>query len=139
MAFAPRRTQAVACKTLVCPQLEYALPVWHSNVKTHIKQAEKVQRTTARWTFRRWRNKSSVGNMLDELEWTSPEARHWQSPLTFFYKIHSDKGSLNKNRYLTPVTGSIKTRASKLNSKQYRRNQAYNDALKNSFFPRIIP
>ena len=47
--------------------------------------------------------------------------------------------SLDKNRYLTPVTGSTQTRASKLNSTQYRRYQAYNDALKNTFFPRTIP
>ena len=48
-----------------------------------------MQRTTARWTCRRWRNTSSVGDMLDELEWPSLEARREQSSLTFFYKIHS--------------------------------------------------
>ena len=75
--------------------------------------------------------------MLDELEWPSLDSE--QSSLTFFYKIHSDIVALNKNRYLTPVSGSSQTRASKLNSTQYRRNQAYNDVLKNSFFPRTIP
>ena len=81
-----------------------------------------------------------VGDMLDELEWPSlVEARREQSSLTFFYKIHSDTVSLNKDRYLTPVTSSTQTRASKLNSNQYRRYQAYSDALKNSFFPRTIP
>ena len=46
--------------------------------------------------------------------------------------------SLNKYRCLTPVTSSIQTWASKLNSTQYCRNQAYNDALNKSLFPRTI-
>ena len=33
-----------------------------------IGQMENVQRTAARWTCRRWRNTSSVGDMLDKLE-----------------------------------------------------------------------
>ena len=73
--------------------------------------------------------------MLVELEWPSLETRRKQSSLTFIYKIHIDIVSLNTNRYLTPVTDSTQTRAMKLNSTQYRSNQAYNDVLKNSFFP----
>ena len=76
--------------------------------------------------------------MLNEVEWPSLEARREQSSLTFFYKIHSDMVSLNKNRYSNPVADSTQTRASKLNSTQYRRNQTYNDVLKNSFFPRLF-
>ena len=53
----------------------------------------------ARWTCRRWRNTSSVGDMLDELEWPSLETRREQSSLTFFYKIHSDTVSLDKDKY----------------------------------------
>ncbi|MCG8116962.1 MAG: reverse transcriptase domain-containing protein, partial [Candidatus Thiodiazotropha endolucinida] len=67
LAFAPRQTKDVAYKTLVRPQLEYASPIWHPYVKTQIQQVEKVQRTAARWTCRRWRNRSSVGDMLNEL------------------------------------------------------------------------
>ena len=76
--------------------------------------------------------------MLDELEWPSQEASREQSSLTFFHKIHSDTMSLNIDRYLTPMTSSIQTSSSKLNSNQCRRYQAYSDALKNSFFPRTI-
>ena len=133
LTFAPRQTKAVAYKTLVHPQFEYASHVWHRHVKTQIQLVE-VRRTAARWTFRRWQNRSSEGDMLVELEWSSLETRHKQSSLiTFIYKIHIDIVSLNTNGYLTPVTGSTQTRASKLNSTQYRSNQAYNDALKNFF------
>ena len=72
LALAPRHTKEIAYKTLVRPQLEYAAPIWHPYHDTQIGQVEKVQRTAARWTCRRWRNTSSVGDMLDELGWPSP-------------------------------------------------------------------
>ena len=80
----------------------------------------------------RWRNTSSVGDMLDELKWPSREARKEQSSLTFFYKIHSGTVSLDKDKYLTPASNNRRTRAS--HESQYTRYLAYSEALKNSFF-----
>ena len=65
LTFAPRSTKEVAYKTLVWPKLEYSAPIWSPYSKLQINQVEKVQRTAARWTCRRWRNTSSVGEMLD--------------------------------------------------------------------------
>ena len=135
LALAPRHTKEVAYKTLVCPQLEYAAPVWHPYTET--KKVEKVQKTAARWTCRPWHNKSSVDNMLDELEWPSLEDHRVKSSLTFFYKIHSGTVSLDKDRYLTPAHNLRSTRAS--HDSQYTRYMAYSDALKNSFFPEDYP
>ena len=137
LAFAPRQTKDDAYKTLIRPKLEYATPIWHPHVKTQIDQVEKVQRTAARWTCRRWRNQSHVGDMLNELEWPSLEERREQSSLIFFHKIHSGTVSLDKDKYLTPATRSVQTRAP--HNCQYCRYQAYSDALQNSFFPRTIP
>ena len=97
LALAPRHTKKVSYKTLVRPQLEYAAPIWHPYHDFQIAQVEKVQRTAARWTCRRWRNASSVGDMLDELEWPSLEDRREQSSLAFFYTIHSGTVSLDKD------------------------------------------
>ena len=137
LAFAPKSTKEVAYKTLVRRKLEYAAPIWSSYSKLLINQVEKVQRTAARWTCRRWRNTNSVGEMLDELEWPSLEARRDQSSLLLFHKIHSGSESIEKDKYLTPAHSLKTTRAS--HSSQYCRYQTYSDALKNSFFPRTIP
>ena len=94
-------------------------------------------RTAARWTCRRWRNTSSVGEMLDELDWPSLEARRDQSYLLLFHKIHCGAVSIEKDKYMTPAHSLKTTRSS--HSAQYRRHQTYSDALKNSFFPRTIP
>ena len=132
LAFAPRHTKEVAYKTLVCPKLEYAAPIWHPYHESQIGQVEKVQRTAARWTCRRWRNTSRVGDMLDDLELPSLETHREQSSLTFFYKIHSGTVSLDKDKYLTPAL-NLRTRAS--HESQYTRYFAYSDALKKFFFP----
>ena len=134
LALAPRNTKEIANKTLVRPQLEYAAPVWHPYYETQTAQAEKGQMTAARWTCRRWRNSSSAGDMLDELEWPTLEARREQSSLIFFYKIHSGTVTLDKDKYLNPAPNIRRTRAS--HESQYTRYIAYSEALKNAFFPR---
>ena len=101
LAFAPRSTKEVAYKTLVRPKLEYAAPIWSPYCKTQIQQVEKVQRTAARWTCRRWRNTSSVGEMLDELQWPTLEARRDQYSLLFFHKIHCGTMSIDKDKTST--------------------------------------
>ena len=84
LAFAPKSTKEVAYKTLVRPKLEYAAPIWSPYSKLQINQVEKVQRTAAHWTCRRWRNTSSVSEMLDEFEVPSLEARRDRSFLSFY-------------------------------------------------------
>ena len=99
LAFAPRSTKEVAYKTLVRPKLEYSAPIWSPHSKLQISQIEKVQRTAARWTCRRWQNTSSVGEML---EWPSLEAQRDQSSLLLFHKIHCGAVSIEKDKYTRP-------------------------------------
>ena len=136
LAFAPKSTKEVAYKTLVRPKQEYAAPIWSPYSKLQINQVEKVQRTAARWTCRRWRNTRSVGEMLDDLKWPSLEARRDRSSLLLFHKIHSGAVSIEKDENLTPAHSLKTTRAS--HSAQYCRYQTYSDALKNSFFPELF-
>ena len=68
LILAPKETKVAAYQALVRPQLEYAAPIWNPHHQTEINRIEKVQRTAARWACRRWRNKSHVGEILEELQ-----------------------------------------------------------------------
>ena len=112
LALAPRYTKEVSYKTLVRPQIEYAASIWHPYNETKVSMVEKVQSTAAKINCRRWRNTSSVGDMLDELEWPSLEASRERSFLLFFYKIHFGTVSLDEDKYRTPAPNLGRTRAS---------------------------
>ena len=90
----------------------------------------RLRKFRARWTCRGWRNTSSVGEMIDELEWPSLEAPRDQSSLLLFHKIHCGAVSIENDKYMTPAHSLKSTRLS--HSAQYRRHQTYSDALKNS-------
>ena len=134
LAFTPRHTKEVAYKTLVRPKLEYAAPIWHPYHETQIGQVERVQRTAVRWTCRK--GETPVASATCLTNWPSMETRREQSSLTFFYKMHSVRVSLDKDKYLTPAPNLRRTRAS--HESQYTWYLAYSDALKNSFFPRTM-
>ena len=94
-----------------------------------------VQRTAARWACRRWRNQNHVGEMLEELQRPELQERRQQASLTFFYKIHNNLVTIDKNRYLSKAGGNRSTGS---HSFQYHRPNAYTGGLKFSFFPRTI-
>ena len=108
---APRETKDMAYKTLARPKLEYLSSVWNPYSKSQVYQLEKVQRTAARWTCKRWRNTSHVSDMLNELDWPTLEDRREQASLAFFHKIHSGNVAIERNKYLTPVPRLRQTRA----------------------------
>ena len=93
--------QSTVCSANLEPSLEL-----------EINQIEKVPRTAARWTCRRWRNTSSVGEMLRELEWSSLEVHRDQSSLLLFHKIHCGSVSIEKDKYMTPAHSLKTTRSS---------------------------
>ena len=111
LAFASRSTKEVAYKTLVWPKLEYAAPIWSPHSKLQINQIEKVQRAAARWTCRRWRNTSSVGEMLDELEWRHLLRPEGTGPPCFSFSRFIVEQSLSK-KTMTPAHSLKTTRSS---------------------------
>jgi len=55
-----------------------------------------VQRRAARYVSNRKRNTSSVGDMLQHLEWRNLEDRRRDARLVMMYKISHDKVAVNK-------------------------------------------
>ena len=120
-------------------QLWYALGLnWSIQCRFGVHQkVGKVQRTTARWICKRWRNTSSVSKMLYERQWPTLEARMDQFSLLFFHKIHCGNVSIDKDKNLTSSQRTISTRPS--HSSQYCSPQTYSDTLKYSYFTMTNP
>ena len=65
------KVKEMAYKTLVCPQVEYASPVWSPHTKDNIDKIEMTQRRAARWVKNKFSTYDSVTDMLSELGWRS--------------------------------------------------------------------
>ena len=132
---ASSKTKTTAYNTLVRSKLEYCSTVWSPYRQGQIHKVEMVQRRAARFVTQRYRNTSSVSDMLQELGWDSLEERRKQAQLTMLYKIINEIIDIPKERYLTPL--ATKTRAT--HSKRLKRYSPSTDTFKYSFFPRTIP
>ena len=64
-----RETKASAYFTLVRPNLEYCSNVWSPYTIQAKERIEMVQRRAARYATNRYRNTSSVTDMLEDLNW----------------------------------------------------------------------
>ena len=112
----------------------------------HLFGAHIVKLRFNRWRrYRGWQPTGPAGGgatlvvfreMLDELHPPTLEAQRDQSSLFFFHKIHCGIMSIDKDKYLTPSQRARSIRSS--HNSQYCRPQPYSDALKYSFFQRII-
>ena len=87
-----------AYKSIIRPSLEYACTVWDPYLQQDIYTIERVQSRAARFATNKYRNTSSVGNMLQYLEWRSLQDRRKDSRLNMFYKIVNNKVDYPKNR-----------------------------------------
>ena len=93
----------------------------------HIDAIERVQRRAARFVTNKYRNTSSVGNMLQHLEWRSLSDRRKDSRLNVFYIIVNDKVEIQKtdrlisqkkNRHDIPTLNASKYHFVKLNTER---------------------
>ena len=99
-----RNIKEKAYKSLVRPQLEYSATVWDPFQQGHIDQIEKVQRRAARYVTGRHRNRSSVGQMIDQLQWPSLKQRRKESRLAMLYKIINSKVAIDQQKYFSKPT-----------------------------------
>ena len=121
--------------TLVRPNLEYCASVWNPHHSQLVQKLEMVQRRAARNTTRRYRNTSSVTDMLESLNWKSLQSRRTKIQLTMLFKIINNLVDIQSSPYPTPSrTG---TRAAHIRKMlQYHTGT---DTFKYGFIPRTIP
>ena len=98
------KVKALAYKTFVRPQLEYASSVWAPHTHCNIDRIEAVQRQAARSTMNDWSRpanqqpatatgtthtvvKGSPSSMIQYLGWDSLEERRLRSRATMLYRI----------------------------------------------------
>ena len=107
-------------------------------VHTQTKEKRKikmVQRRSARYVTNRYRNMSSITDMLEELNWESLESRRTKIQLTLLYKIMNVMVDIPTSPYVTQAFAS--TRWS--HTMKLRQISSRTDAYKYSSFPRTIP
>jgi hypothetical protein len=123
-----------AYKSLVRPTLEYACTVWDPYIQDDINTLEKVQRRAARYVTNRYRNTSSVGDMLSSLNWRSLADRRTDARLTMLYKISNGLVAVSKTNRLSPPLRQTRN----LHDSAYQIPSSRTQTRKFSFFPRTI-
>ena len=112
--------------------MEYASTVWDPSTKKYTKAVENVQRQAARFVMNDYRRRSSVGNMLESLEWKSLERRQADAKLMMLYRIN--------HKLVDVTTKSLAAAPTRTRGSTYPFYQTFTrvDAYKSSFFPSAI-
>ena len=129
-------TKETAYKALVRPSLEFASSAWDPYLKKHKKKLEAVQRRAARWTVNRHRQTSSVGQMLDQLQWPTLEERRRKARLVIMYKYHNGLLHIDTNKPPTRNPDARNTR--RTHAAAYHTYSHSTDYRKFAFFPRTL-
>jgi len=142
----PMKVKALAYKTFVRPQLEYASSVWAPHTQSNIDRIEAVQRRAARSTVNDWSRptnqpalisapprtvvKGSASSILEYLGWESLEERRLRSRVTMMYRIVHELVAI-------PVQPNLQlnTRDTRGHSIKFLVPSARVDAYRFSFFP----
>ena len=136
---ASEETKAQAYFTMVRSNLDYCCTIWNPHQRDKKDQIEMVQGRAARFVTSRYRNTSSVTDMLDYLGWESHETRRSKLQLIVLYKIVHGLIDIPPDDYL--IQGNSRTRAVnkfKFMFKYQFKYQSYStstESYKNSFLP----
>ena len=97
----PKDVKAKCYKSIVRPQLEYALTVWDPVSKSNIAKVESVQKHAARFCYNDYRRTSSVTSMLQELGWEDLQSRLEQNKVAMMYRTVNNLVEIPADQYLT--------------------------------------
>ena len=126
--------KTLAYTALVRPTVEYACCVWDPYHAQDSHRLEMVQRRAARYVTHRYHNRSSVTDMLQQLQWPTLESRRRNARLAMMYKLTHGMVNIETNTRLKPPI-----RCSRNMSKHsFQVPSCRCDFRKGSFFPRTI-
>ena len=131
----PKRIKEIAYTSIVRPKLEYASAVWDPHLKKDIASLDRVQRKVSRFCSNNYHPTASVTAMLNELGWSSLEARRTLTRITLLHKMSRHLIDIDVDLYLQPHT-ERRTRGS--HNYKYRLDKATKNVYFYSFFPRTI-
>ena len=131
----PHATRELAFRTYVRPQLEYATPIWNPSTARNITSLEKVNRRGARFVHDDYRQHSSPTAIIKGLEWNTLQNRRHINDLCFMHKLAHGKLNISLDQILTPLPQRTRS-----NHRAYKNTfQPSCNAMKNAFFPRVVP
>src|SRR5882757_10579548 len=84
-----RPVKEAAYKSIVRPLVEYSSSVWDPYQIGQISAVEKIQRKAARFCLNQYQQRSSVSNMIEELNWDSLAMRRKASRLSTFQRVYN--------------------------------------------------
>ena len=128
------KPKSTAYTTLVRPVLEYASPVWDSQLITITGDIEEIQRRAARFAYSCYQDNSSgcVTNLLNSFQWEPLQQRRWKQTLLMCYKIYHQLFAVEPANYYT--AGDFRTRG----NHRLGQTRAKKDTYQHSIFPRSI-
>jgi hypothetical protein len=84
-----------------------------------------VQCRAARYATNRYRNTSSVTDMLDNLEWETLESRRTKIQLVMFFKIINDIVDIPSSNYLIPANSKTRSNHSQKMQQYHTRSDVF--------------
>ena len=131
------KVKRMAYQAMVRPILEYSSPVWDPYTADLVDTLEKVQRRATRWICNRYRQTSSVDDMLINLEMPTLASRRKDARLVTFFKFHNKLTNIN-SKFLP--SQSVRRRSQRrFNAQSYNIPSNRTEYRQKSFFPRTIP
>ena len=129
-----KETKKAAYIALVRPTVEYCSAVWDPYTKELTQKVEKIQRRAARMVYNNYDWKTSVNELIQELQWDSLSNRRKNNRLAILHKAIGGHLAIPVQNYLQPAQRRTR-RSSHQNFIEYHSRI---DSHKYSYIPRTI-
>ena len=125
----------IAYFSMVRSLLEYSGPVWDPYRQGDIDKLNKIQRAAARFITNNYQRKSSVKDLIQNLDWTDLQTRKKNFRLTSLYKILNGSIAVPVGDLLTPADEITRGK----HKKSFKHIRANTTLGQNSFFYKTRP